>query len=147
MMKTLKRTNSARRKINWLLTIIMRLAKQLLSWVNLSLTTETYFVSCFLRPIIWDLLLKFFKNYKMFWNLLGLNSILQIEFSSKHHNMILITFICKRASALSIKTNKPALTYFQPLLLTFRVTSEFLFYFKKFGNIFVHARWKLKSMI
>ena len=68
-----------------------------------TLTTETYFVSCFLRKIIWDLLLKFLKNYKMFRNLLGRNSILQIEFSSKHHNMILIkaSFTCKCVSALS----------------------------------------------
>ena len=53
MMKTLKRTNSARRKINWLLTIIMRLAKQLLSWVNFN---------------YWDLFCKLFSkaNYLRF---------------------------------------------------------------------------------
>ena len=72
----------------------------------------------------------------MFRNLLGRNSILQIEFSSKPHNMILkkAAFTCKCVSALS------SLDLLSTLTLEFLRTSVFLFYFKKFGNIFVHAR-------
>ena len=144
MMKLLKRTDSARRQINWWLTIIIQLAKKLLSWVNFN---------------YWDFFCKLFSkaNYlrfivKVFEKLWNVSKFTWPKFHTLNWIFLKASQYDFDYHIIYVKYASLALTYFQPLLLTFASHQNFYFISKNLeiylflqDKICASKNWRLKS--